>query len=217
MMPSINAVKVMLADAHHLFREGLRAALEADQIVVLGETADTRAAALTARALRPDVVVLGCNEASGVEAVREISSAIPDVRIVVVSASSAEHDVIEALAAGACGHLHKDMPPEDLVRGIRQAATGGAVLSAEAMRALMAHVRADGRSPGEREVTLSSFTARELEVLTLIADGADNAAIGRQLSISPHTVKHYVTNILEKLEVHSRIEAAVRAVRDGLI
>lgn len=216
MLPG-NTVKVMLADAHHLFREGLRAALEAEQIVVLGETANTEMAALTARALRPDVVVLGFNESSGAKTVREVSAALPEVKVVVVSASSAGQDVIEALAAGACSHLHKDMPPEDLVRGIRQAATGGAVLSAEAMEALMAHVRADGRGPGERKVTASSFTTRELEVLALIAQGADNATIGLRLSISPHTVKHYVTHILEKLEVHSRIEAAVNAVRDGLI
>lgn len=216
-MSSSNAVRVVLADAHHLFREGLRAALEADEIVVLGETEDTRTAALTARALRPDVVVLGFNDASGAETVRSVSSALPDVKIVVVSAGSDEHEVIDALVAGACSHLRKDMPPDDLVLGIRQAAAGGCALSAEAMRALMAHVQPDGRSPSERDRARASFTARELEVLALIADGADNPEIGRQLSISPHTVKHYVTSILEKLGVHSRIEAAVRAVRDGLL
>jgi len=216
-MPAGNTVKVMLADAHHLFREGLRAALEADQIAVVGETEDTAAAARTARALTPDVVVLGLNESSGAETVQEILRSNPGVKVVVVSATSVEENVIETLAAGACGHLHKDMPPEDLVRGILQAATGGAVLSREAMRALMAHVRPDGRGPSEQELTPASFTSRELEVLRLITEGADNAAIGRELSISPHTVKHYVTNILEKLGVHSRIEAAVRAVRGGLI
>lgn len=212
------ALRVVLADDHHILREGLRGALEQNGMAVVGEAADGAEATRLARALAPDVVVLDLNMPglSGAEAVRRIVSAHPEARVVVVTVSAAEEDVIDALHAGACGYLLKDMRLDHLVGGIRQAACGQAVLSREAMQALLVHVRtrpAAAPAPAERP----PLTARELEVLRLIVDGADNAAIGRELSISRHTVKQYVTNILEKLDVRSRLDAAVYAVRAGLV
>jgi DNA-binding NarL/FixJ family response regulator len=211
-------IRVLIADDHHLFREGLRATLERSGMAVVGETSAFSDVARLGRTAKPDVVVLGLNMPglSGADAIREILAASPDLQIVVVTAFADGEDAVEALAAGAGGHLGKDMAPEELAGGIRQAASGSAVLSAAAMSALVGHVRANGRPEEEIVQALRSLTARELEVLRLIVAGADNAQIGSELSISPHTVKHYVTNILEKLGVRSRVEAAVRAVRGGL-
>lgn len=211
-------IRVLIADDHHLFREGLRVTLERSGMVVVGETSTFSDVARLGRTAKPDVIVLGLNmpAISGAQAIREILSANPDSQVVVVTGFADGEDAVDALAAGACGHLGKDMTPEELAGGIRQAASGSAVLSAAAMSALVGHVRANARPEEEIVQALRSLTARELDVLRLIVAGADNAQIGNELSISPHTVKHYVTNILEKLGVRSRVEAAVRAVRGGL-
>ncbi len=140
--------------------------------------------------------------------------------------SDEDADVLEALAAGACGYLLKDTRPDRLAGGIREAAEGYMVLSSEVAQSLMARVRADADANAVRAETEAraaavderpALTPREEEVLRLIVQGADNVAIGLELSISPHTVKQYVTNIFEKLGVRSRVQAAVYAVRTGLV
>lgn len=213
-----NTTRVLIADDHQLFREGLRATLERSGMAVVGEAGAPSEVPRLARRVSPQVVVLGLNMpgASGAETIAEILAANADVQIVVVTAFADGVDAIEALAAGACGHLGKDMAPDELAGGIRQAAGGSAVLSSAAMRALVSHVRTGGRLDEQALEALRSLTGREVEVLRLIVEGADNVRIGRELSISPHTVKHHVTGIFEKLGVRSRVEAAVQAVRAGL-
>jgi DNA-binding NarL/FixJ family response regulator len=213
--PSDNALRVVLADDHHFFREGLREMLAADGMAVVGEATDGAGAVTLARELAPDVVVIDLKmpNASGVDALRQIATASPDVQLVVVTVSADEADVLEALAAGACGYLLKDTRADELVGAIRLAAGGHAVLSRDVLRALVARVRADSQTAEQARSEKPALTARELEVIRLIADGADNATIGRALSISRHTVKQYVTNIFEKLGVQSRVQAAVYAVR----
>jgi DNA-binding NarL/FixJ family response regulator len=162
------------------------------------------------------VIDLNMPNGSGTEALRQITAGSPSVQVVVLTISADDGDVRQAIAAGACSYLLKDTRVDDLVSGIRQAAGGHAVLSREVAQALMTRMRSEpgvGNDQGEKRPTL---TERETEVLKLIAGGADNAAIGQALSISPHTVKQYVTNIFEKLEVHTRVQAAVYAVRTGL-
>jgi DNA-binding NarL/FixJ family response regulator len=209
----------VIADDHHFFREGLRGMLEADGMVVVGEAADGAEAAALARELMPDVVVMDLSMpgVSGADAVRRITMR-STVQVIVLTVSADDADVLEAIVAGACGYLLKDTPGEELVGGIRQAAGAYAVLPRETVRTLVTRVRAVDRAAAEQASSdAPALTARELEVLRLVADGADNAAIGRQLSISRHTVKHYVTNIFQKLGVGSRVEAAVYAVRTGLV
>jgi DNA-binding NarL/FixJ family response regulator len=209
----------VVADDHHFFRQGLRGMLATGGMEVVGEAADGARTVTLTRDLTPDVVVIDLKmpNISGVDAIRQIVSASPDTHLVVLTVSADESDAIEALAAGACGYLLKDTRPAELVNSIRLAADGHAVLSREVVRALVAHVRADNHATAQATGKEYALTERELEVMRMIVDGAGNAAIGRALSISKHTVKQHVTNILEKLGVQSRVQAAVYAVRNGLI
>jgi len=209
----------VLADDHHFFREGLHGMLAADGMVVVGEASDGAGAIELTRELVPDVVVVDLNmpQVSGVDALRQIAMSSPDIHVLVLTVSADAADALQALAAGACGYLLKDTRADELVGAIRLAAGGHAVISREVARALVARVRTDAHAAEQGNDDALALTARELEVIRLIADGADNAAIGRELSISRHTVKQYVTNIFEKLGVQSRVQAAVYAVRKGLV
>jgi DNA-binding NarL/FixJ family response regulator len=216
------ALRVVLADDHHFFREGLRGMLEAAGVSVVGEAKDGAQAVELAGELRPDLVVIDLDmpDTSGAEALHQIAAIGADVRTIVLSASAAEPDVLDALEAGACGYILKDTRPEDLIDGICHRADSQVVLSRAVARQLVGRAspryNAAGKARG-RAKELPALTARERDVLRLIVRGADNIAIGLELSISRHTVKQHVTNIFEKLNVHSRVEAAVYAVRTGLV
>jgi two-component system, NarL family, nitrate/nitrite response regulator NarL len=231
---STEPLRVAIVDDHQLFREGLRGMLLEAGMDVIGEASNGAEAVALAQRLEPDVVVLDLNMpgTSGLQALRTIARSNPDIQTVVLSVSAADGDVVEALAAGACGYLLKDTHPRRLAESIRQAAEGQVMLSGEVARALAARVRADADAHAARAAAAAEqaraeagaarsdarpeLTQREADVLRLIVEGADNVAIGRELSISPHTVKQHVTNIFEKLGVRSRVQAAVYAVRSGL-
>jgi two-component system NarL family response regulator len=208
-------LRVVLVDDHQLFREGMRGVLEADGMVVVGEGADGQQAVALARELQPDVLVmdLRLRASSGLDALRSVLKANPEMSTVVVTVSAERADVLDALAAGARGYLLKDTTVDQLAIGVRQAAEGQIVISSALAGALRTHMRAGARAEDDR----LALTPREQAVLRLMADGADNVAIGRELSISPHTVKQYVKSIFEKLGVRSRVQAAVHAVRVGLV
>ncbi len=217
MASSTAKLRVVLADGHHFFRDGLRGMLTEGGMIVVGEATDGAAALALTRELEPDVLVIDQHlpGVSGVEAVRLIGAAGPDVPVVILATSADEAEALDALAAGACGYLLKGTGAEQLVGALRQAAGGHAVLPRPLLRALSARALAKdrrARSDGDEP----AFSARELEVVLLIADGADNATIGRELGISRHTVKQHVTNIFKKLGAKNRVEVAVLAVRRGL-
>jgi len=213
------ALRVVLADDQHFFREGMRELLTAEGIVVVGEAADGAGAVSLTRELNPDVVVidLKMRNVSGVDALHELLSAAPDTPVMVLTASADELDVLHALAAGASGYLLKDTPADELTRALRLAAGGRAVVLRDALRVLAGQVRTEDQPVGVEDSEQPPFSERELEIVRLIAAGADNSAIGRELSISRHTVKQHVTNIFEKLGVQNRVLVAVYAVRQGLI
>jgi DNA-binding NarL/FixJ family response regulator len=212
----MQSLRVVLADDHHFSREGLRAMLEADGVVVVGEASDGAAVIPLVASLEPDVVVLDLKMPGGTvaETIGRIAKANADVRVAVLTVSVEPDDVLSALLAGADSYLLKDSPAEQIVGAIRQTATGGVVLSEPAARALLANVAVPDTAAPAEQLQLS---ARERDVLRLIVDGADNAAIGEALSISRHTVKQHVTNIFGKLGVRTRVQAAVLAVRDELV
>jgi two-component system NarL family response regulator len=220
MDPSRDALRVVLADDHHFFREGLRDMLDTAGMSVVGEAKDGTEAVALAGSLKPDVIVIDLNmsRASGAEALRRIAAVSPEARMVVLTSSTEEADVLEALEAGACGYILKDTKADDLVGGIRQTVGSHAVLSQEVMKALVTRAGPNHKAGKSQTVAeLPALTPREKDVLGLLAGGADNAAIGLELSISRHTVKQHVTNIFEKLGVRTRVEAAVYAVRAGLV
>jgi DNA-binding NarL/FixJ family response regulator len=218
MNPGRESLRAVLADDHHFSREGLRGILEADGIEVVGEAADGAEAVRLTASLAPDVVVLDLRMPGSTvgETISGIAATGHGARVVVLTVSAEEGDVIEALAGGANSYLLKDTPAAQLLGGIRETAAGSAVLAPAAMSMLLAKLGDPAIEPSPDAAVLSALSERELQVLKLIVDGAGNADIGRELSISRHTVKQHVTNIFIKLGVATRVEAAVRAVRDGL-
>jgi DNA-binding NarL/FixJ family response regulator len=166
------------------------------------------------------VVVLDLNMPGmrGVEAIPRIVAASPGVEVVVLTVSTDGEEILAALAAGASSYLVKDTRTDELAGCIRQAAGGQTVLSREVAQTLTSRGLANALDDRSAEASIDppALTDRETEVLRLLVDGADNAKIGRELSISPHTVKQYTANIFEKLQVNGRVQAAVYAVRAGL-
>ncbi len=217
-MKGREALRVVLADDHHFSREGLRGMLEAEGIVVVGEAANGAEAVRLTAELAPDVVVLDLRMPGGSvgETIAAIAATGHRARVAVLTVSAEEADVVEALAGGADSYLLKDTPAEQLVGGIRVTAAGSAVLSQQAKQTLVAGLVAARDAAASGDGSLRSLSEREREVLKLIVAGAGNAEIGRELSISRHTVKQHVTNIFGKLAVTTRVQAAVVAVREGL-
>jgi DNA-binding NarL/FixJ family response regulator len=209
------ATRVVLVDDHHLFRQGLRSLLEEHGFEIAGEATSGQAAVDVVLEVEPDVVVMDLHMPvmSGVEATRRLSQRGSSARILVLTISTADTDVVEALVAGACGYLLKDTPPDQIAAGVRAAAAGESMLSPSVAAQLITRVRDAPAAPPDA-VDLSE---REIEVLRLIGQGRDNAQIAEQLVISPMTAKNHVSNILAKLGVESRVQAAIYAVRAGMV
>ena len=211
--------RVLLVDDHDLFRTGLRNLLEEQGILIVGE-ADTGTEALKKiREVAPDVVVMDLNMPgiSGVEATRQIAMIAPLTRVLVLTISDQDADVMDAILAGACGYLLKDASMTDLIGGIRAAAAGESLVSPAIAAKVLQRLRATGGAPHEAELIRSELSDREIQVLKLIANGHDNAQIAAELHISPKTVKNHISNILMKLQIDNRIQAAVYAVRSGIV
>jgi DNA-binding NarL/FixJ family response regulator len=211
-------LRVMLVDDHDLFRTGLRNLLEEQGVLIVAEASDGASALGLVREQTPDVVVMDLNMPgmNGIEATREIARIAPLTRVVVLTISDQDADVLDAILAGACGYLLKDSSIQDLMAGIRAASVGEALISPHIAAKVLQRIRAtgvetDAPSPGPE------LSDRENEVLRLIANGKDNAEIAQELHISPKTVKNHISNILMKLQIENRIQAAVYAVRRGIV
>jgi DNA-binding NarL/FixJ family response regulator len=211
--------RVLLVDDHDLFRTGLRNLLTDQGVDVVGE-AQTGAEALgLVRDLAPDVVVMDLNMPgmSGVDATRQINVLAPLTRVLVLTISDQDADVLDAILAGASGYLLKDSSIQDLLQGIRSAAVGEALISPHIAAKVLQRVRATSTNPEIADTIRAELSDREVEVLKLIANGTDNAQIAAELHISPKTVKNHISNILMKLQIDNRIQAAVYAVRSGIV
>jgi DNA-binding NarL/FixJ family response regulator len=213
------AGRVLLVDDHDLFRTGLRNLLEEQGVQVVGEAGTGTDAIRYVRELAPDVVVMDLNMPgmSGVEATRQITSIAPLTRVVVLTISDQDGDVMDAILAGACGYLLKDSSIHDLIRGINSAAIGESLISPHIAGKVLQRVRASTPSQVDADMIRSELSDREIQVLKLIANGKDNALIAAELHISPKTVKNHISNILMKLQIENRIQAAVYAVRSGIV
>jgi len=212
-------VRVLLVDDHDLFRTGLHNLLEEHGgVQVLAEAVNGAEAVQLVRELAPDVVVMDLNmpTMSGVDATRHITVLSPLTRVIVLTISDEDADVMDAIVAGACGYLLKDSSIADVVAGIRSAAVGSSLISPTIASKVLQRVRATTADTDIAETIRTELSDRELEVLKLIANGKDNAQIAAELVISPKTVKNHISNILMKLQMQNRIQAAVYAVRSGL-
>jgi DNA-binding NarL/FixJ family response regulator len=211
--------RVVLVDDHALFRRGLRELLERHGVGVVGEALDGPGAVEVVRDAAPDVVLMDVNMPgfSGIEATKRVRAVAPTAQVIMLTISADEEDVEESIYAGACGYLLKDAPVEEIIMAIRAAAAGESHLSPRIAANILEHVRANAGRRALPEEARAELTARETEVLRLIADGKENAHIAEELFISVQTVKKHVSNILAKLEVENRVQAAVQAVRSRLL
>ena len=209
-------VRVLLVEDHALFRRGLCRLLEEYGFEVVGEASNGEAGVRLALELAPDVVVMDLHMPimDGVEATRTIRARPGAPHVLVLTMSLEDEDVVEAVVAGASGYLIKDADAEVIAGAVAAAAEGGVSISPAVAGSLVARVRAGTPQPVAAEVT---FTDREREVLRLLTEGLDNPEIAARLYVSPSTVKNHVSSILEKLGVDSRVQAAVRAARAGII
>ncbi len=216
------SVRVLVVDDHDLFRAGLSSLLAIDpKIEVVAQASGGRTGVRLAGELAPDVVLMDVRmpDLDGLSATRAILERDPTARIVVLTAmSSTDDEVAVALKAGACGFVAKDTPVEDVAAAIHAAARGAAWLSPRAAEVVLGYVRRSGTvQAAVPDPVVHVLSARELQVLRLIAQGMENAEIAEALGISPRTVKNHVSSVLAKLHMPSRVQAAVYAVRRGLV
>jgi NarL family two-component system response regulator LiaR len=205
-------IRILIADDHAVVRQGLKMFLSLDpEIEILGEAGDGKKAIEMARQLQPDIVLMDLlmPVLGGVEATATIRREMPDVEVIALTSVLEDKSVVDAVRAGAIGYLLKDTESDELIRAIKAAAAGQVQLSPKAAARLMREVR----TPDNPE----TLTDRETDVLRLLAMGQSNKEIAQTLSIGEKTVKTHVSNVLAKLDVTSRTQAALYAVRIGLV
>jgi DNA-binding NarL/FixJ family response regulator len=215
---SSKPLRVVVADDHPFYREGLARLLGENGIESVASVPNGEAALTAVRELAPDVVVMDLNMPgmSGVEATRRLSEEAPATRVLVLSVSAQESDVTDAILAGARGYVLKDAPIEEVVAGIRLAAAGGSLISPRIATQLLRRIREHAGIPASNP-SGARLSDRELEVLSLLAEGKANQEIAESLVISASTVRNHISSILLKLQVDNRVQAAVQAVRQGLV
>ena len=208
-------IRVLIADDHLVVRQGIQALLATEpDVEVVGEAENGHEAVAQVERLQPDVILMDLvmPEMDGIEAIRHITAHRPEARILVLTSFAADDQVFPAIKAGALGYLLKDSGPEELVSAIHQVHRGESSLHPTIARKLLQELS----HPSERVPTPEPLTEREVEVLKLVAQGQSNQEIAEQLVISEATARTHVSNILRKLHLASRTQAALYALREGL-
>jgi DNA-binding NarL/FixJ family response regulator len=215
-----DVVEVFLVEDHGLFRQGLSELLAANDpaLHVAGAATSGEDALERIPELLPDVVLMDIHlpGITGIEAIRRLAIRCPSVKVLVISGSAQDRDVMEAILAGARGYILKSSPIAEITAGIHAAADGGSILSPVVASQLLDYVRDTASSLRVGADPVGELTPRELEVLRLMAQGLENSEIARELVISTRTARNHVASILEKLQMENRIQAAVYAVRHGV-
>ncbi len=220
MVPTEPSIRVLLADPHALFRRGVRMVLDEEaDIEVVAECADGLDAVDRITELVPDLVLIDVTMPgiSGIEATRRARSLVPNVKVAILTVSEADDDLFAAVRAGATGYLLKEVSIEELPEAVRAVARGQSLISPSMASRLLTEFNALSRRVEEQRGTAPRLSDRELEVLRLVARGLSNKDIAAELVIAENTVKNHVRNILEKLQLRSRMEAAMYAVREKLV
>ena len=208
-------IRILITDDHAIVRKGLAMLLATERdMKVVGEAPDGQEAVEKTASLRPDVVLMDLvmPRMDGIEATRKITEAHPEVKVLVLTSFAADDKVFPAVKAGALGYLLKDSSPEELVEAIRRVHRGEPSLEPDIARKVLQELS----RPGDEKPTSDPLTERELEVLRLIAQGLSNKEIASRLFISEWTVRTHVSNVLGKLHLASRTQAALYALRSGL-
>jgi NarL family two-component system response regulator LiaR len=209
-------IRVLIVDDHAIVRKGIRALLSTEPgVKVVGEAADGAEAVAQAQALAPDVVLMDLlmPRMDGIEATRQITERLPATHVLVLTSFAADDKVFPAIKAGALGYLLKDTGPEDLVNAIHCVHRGESSLEPAIARKVLQELS----QPSQKPPSTDPLTGRELTVLRLVAQGFSNKEIAAQLHIAEMTVRTHVSNILSKLQLASRTQAALYAVREGLV
>ena len=218
---SPDAIRVLIVDDHALFRRGLQMVLEQEtDIVVVGEGGDGAEAVSKTQELMPDVVLMDVRmpKRGGIEATKQIKEIAPHVKILMLTISDEEADLYDAIKAGATGYLLKEVSIEEVGAAIRSVQTGQSLISPSMASKLLSEFATMVKRADEKQAAPQPrLTDREMEVLKLVAKGRNNRDIAKELFISENTVKNHIRNILEKLHLHSRMEAVVYAVREKLL
>jgi DNA-binding NarL/FixJ family response regulator len=214
-----NRLRVVVVDDQELVRTAVTQSLTGAEIDVVGEANDGESAVQLVAELAPDVVVmdLGLPGISGIEATQKLATVAPLCKILILTGSGEDHDVVEAIMAGACGYLLKDASHQEIAEAVRGAAEGQSVIDRSVAGRLLDQVRGRGSEQGPGDAIRAVLTDRELEVLKLVAGGQENTQIAKTLFISPKTVQNHISSILAKLQLENRIQAAVHAVRSGIV
>jgi two-component system, NarL family, nitrate/nitrite response regulator NarL len=213
-------IRILLVDDHVLFRKGIASILaEAHTFQVVGEAANGLEAVEKAKELMPDVILMDISmpKLDGLEATRQIKTHLPAIRIVILTVSEEDQNIFEAVKCGAHGYLLKNIEMETLINALRAVARGEVFIPrAMAAKVLGEFVRM-ARGPAETTLPGANLSAREQEVLVLLTQGKSNKEIAADMAVAESTVKSYLKNILEKLHLQNRVQAATFALREGLV
>jgi two-component system nitrate/nitrite response regulator NarL len=211
-----NPMRILVADDHSLFRDGIVSLLEAAGFEVVGQVGDGREALTETRRLNPDVVLLDISmpEMNGLEALKLLREESPDIHVVMLTVSEDDSDLLEAIQAGASGYLLKSLSAEAFIELLKGLERDEAAISSQTTARL---IKSIGTQTASKHEPFEKLTEREVGLLRLVADGLSNRAIAQELSISENTVKYHMKNIFQKLNAQNRTEAVTLAMQSGIL